>query len=192
MKRLYLIPIVVIMHLNADTAQSYISASIDYHVSLEPKWQELNNDRSREEEFGGKWVLAGSIAFKKKAKDFLSLTTLHLHWHGPQLENLAASLYKKDLDKKFLPIQENLICDSIWNKNTQTLIFNFKKQPLGLFNTFYIVLTIPDLLECVIQQGKFTVEENGLPEPFKKAIATQWLSFESYHQKTDPLHVAHH
>src|ERR1700722_13511561 len=104
-------------------------------VLLEPCWNCLDDNDGSCEQFGGKWVLIGNITFKKRAaKDSLQLQQLRLHWNGPYIEILNASLYKKNFDptkKEFLPIDEYLICDEIWNKVKQTLLLNFDaKQTL--------------------------------------------------------------
>src|SRR5580658_9675791 len=81
----------------------------NFQVLLEPLWEDLENNAQKAHDFGGRWILAGSITFKKKAKDTLHLNKIYLQWHGNKIENLIASLYLRDDDEKFLPIQDNLI-----------------------------------------------------------------------------------
>jgi len=148
----------------------------DFVITLDPTWKNLECDHTKCKEFGGKWVIIGSITFRKKAKEPVNLTRLHLQWHGTHLDTLVGSLYKKPDDKDFLAIQENLICDGIWDATKQTLLFNFdQKQTLGLTNVFYVVLTIPDTVEPYIKQGNFELITHYLPEQFQPT-ANQQLS----------------
>jgi len=140
----------------------------DYTIIVEPRWLDLERNNQNTELFGGKWILAGSITFRKKSKETIYLSKLTFRWKGNKLENLLGSLYKKDLDKQFLPVEEFLISDSNWNKKKQTLIFNFNKSiSLGPTNIFYLVLTVPEPIENAIKQGFFVVESNSLPIPYK-------------------------
>jgi hypothetical protein len=143
----------------------------DFNIIVQAQWQDLENNEQRVKDFGGKWILAGSITFKKKAKDTVHLSKLYLQWQGSKIENLVASLYRKTDETKFLPIQENLICDGLWNKSDQTLILNFeRKETLGPVNTYYLVLTVPETLEPTIKQGSFDVLVACLPAPFQETI----------------------
>src|SRR5258706_6344489 len=81
----------------------------DFTIILEPQWQNLDQNTLYTQTFGGKWILAGTIIFKKKAKETVYLSQLQLRWKGINLDKLGASLYRKDYEKKFLAIQENLV-----------------------------------------------------------------------------------
>lgn len=152
----------------------------DFVITLDPTWQILECDHNKCKEFGGKWVIIGSIIFKKKAKEPVNLTRLYLRWHGHHLDALVASLYKKPEDKDFLAIQENLVCDGTLDAANQTLLFNFdQKQTLGLTNIFYVVLTIPESVEPQIKQGSFELMSHYLPEQFQPTT-NQQLSL-AYH-----------
>lgn len=140
----------------------------EFSVILEPKWENLESNTKKTEEFGGKWVLVGSITFKKNSKESVNLNNIYLRWQGENIENLVGSLYKKKSDKNFIPIQDYLICDSVWNKAKQTLILKFdEKQTLGPSTTFYLVLTIPEKIEKKVQNGSFIIEKEHLPDQFK-------------------------
>ncbi len=107
----------------------------------------------------------------------LFLDTISLTWNGDYIDTLSASLYKKNLSRNFLPIEDNLICDGIWNKKKQTLMFNFdEKETLNPTTTFYIVLTIPQSIENILLNGTFSLDENFLPKPFKQRAQTINLS----------------
>jgi hypothetical protein len=152
----------------------------DFVITLDPTWQNLECDQDRCKTFGGKWVIIGSITFKKKAKEPVNLTRLYLRWNGEHLDTFVGSLYKKPEDKDFLAIQDNLVCDGTWDTSNQTLLFNFdQKQTLGLTNIFYVVLTIPEHVEPQIKQGSFELMTHYLPEQFQP-VTNQQLSL-AYH-----------
>ena len=147
-----------------------IVAENNFQLILEPKWHNLESNTGREQQFGGKWILIGSITFRKKihTKDDITLTKLYLHWKGEPLTELLGSLYRKNNAKEFLPIQENLLCDGAWNKKKQTLKLTFdQEQTLGLISTFYLVLTVPSNLEPILRRGRFELEHSELPEVFR-------------------------
>ncbi len=159
---------------------AYISSAIDdnnFKIILEPKWENLENDQDRIAHFGGKWILAGSITFKKKIKDYIRLSQITLQWFGPHLEKLTGSLYEKNFERTFYPIQDFFISDGIWNKKTQTLTFPFDRHCwLQAVNTFFLVLTIPVDQEESVKTGSFSIADMNLPEEFKQSINTQKLS----------------
>lgn len=151
----------------------------DYKIVLEPMWIDLDHghhDPAKVAAFGGIWILAGSITFEKKAKESVSLHRLHLQWLGTDLDNLTASLYRKTPDKQFYPIEANLVCDGVWCKKKQTLLFTFnQQQTLGVRNIFYLVLTVPPELEYTMKQGRFSLLSYTLPEPFRPAAKDDQL-----------------
>lgn len=159
----YLIPVFMLTALS-----SLYTTTNEFSVVLESKWENLESSTKKTKEFGGKWVLVGSITFKKNSKESVNLNEIYLNWQGETIENLVGSLYKKKSDKDFIPIQDYLICDSAWNKTKQTLILKFdEKQTLGPSTTFYLVLTIPEEIEKTVRKGSFVVEKEYLPEQFK-------------------------
>lgn len=169
---------VVIASMLATLALQAASRVDDFTITLDPTWKILECDQDKCKQFGGKWIIIGSIMFKKKAKEPVNLTRLHLHWTGAHLDTLVGSLYQKQEDKDFLAIQENLVCDGMWNAPTQTLDFNFdKKRTLGLTNIFYVVLTIPEQLEPVLKQGSFELVTHHLPEQFQPASQQLSLAY---------------
>ena len=159
----------------------------DFTIILEPKWENLDQNNLHTQAFGGKWILAGTIIFKKKAKETVYLSQLQLRWKGIHLDKLFASLYRKDYEKKFLAIQENLVCDSSWNKAKQILTFNFdKKEMLGPTNIYSLVLTVPENLEHLIRQGSFELITNELPEQFSMCARSKKLML-SYTPINEPF-----
>jgi len=155
----------------------------NFNVILEPTWQDLEHNAKKSKDFGGKLILVGTITFKKKESvEPVYLNHLELTWHGDKINNLASSLYKKNLDpdkKDFLPIEDYLVCDGMWNKKKQTLILNFdQKHTLGPINTFYLVLTVPKKLEQSLQNGYFCIEKQCLPYRLKQSIEHDSLALE--------------
>jgi hypothetical protein len=158
----------------------------EFKIILEPKWENLEHDEKLIDRFGGRWILAGSITFKKKAKECVHLTKLHLKWHGPFLDKVTASLYEHNFEKKFYPIEDFFVCDGIWNKKNQTLHFNFpEKCTLQAINTFYLVLTVPADQEPLFKQGSFCIADECLPDQLKEHIESHELSLSlnTFHKK---------
>lgn len=146
-------------------------------VSVEPIWQEIKKSAHGTKLFGEEWILVGNITFKKKTKEWINLSRIHMRWHGDPIDQLLGSLYRKSPDKDFLPLQENLVCDGLWNKKEQLLVLNFdKKESLGALNVFSLVLTVPEELKEVIRAGHFTIETCSLPDQFKDYLHERILS----------------
>jgi hypothetical protein len=147
-------------------------------IILKSKWKELCNNNQKCTDFGGKWVVVGSITFKKRCKQRIFVDKLNLCWQGENIDNLTASLYRKKQAKDFLAIEDNLICDGLWSQKTQTLIFDFDKEKcLDPTTVFYIVLTIPSCTEAVLKKGQFCLENSCLPAPFKECAEKEKLIF---------------
>lgn len=144
-------------------------------ITLEPLWQKLDKKNTNQDKFGGQWILVGSITFRNKSKEIAKLDRIKLHWHGEKIDRLCASLYKKLPDKKFYPIQDNLLCDSCWNKSQQylTLDFSDRRQTLGPINIFYLVLTVPEDVEQKLKTGHFSLTKSHLPAPFMRENEAQ-------------------
>lgn len=143
-----------------------ISAPVEtFQLILEPRWDDLEQNADKEKQFGSKLILIGKITFKKKTIDDIKLSKISLQWHGDPIDFLSGSLYKKEPEKEFIPIEEHVICDSSWNKEQQSLILNFNQaQKLGIHSEFYLVLSVPQALETTLKAGHFAIEEKYLPE----------------------------
>lgn len=149
---------------------------LENDIILKPKWKEICNNDNKCENFGGKWVLVGSITFKRKAKESISLDEINFAWTGEKIDNLIASLYKKPYNKDFRAIEDNLICDGIWNQKTQMLIFDFDDaEKLSPTTIFYLVLTVPKAMEPILKTGHFCLNNNCLPRQFKQSISPEKL-----------------
>jgi len=158
-------------------------------IILKSKWRNLDTSAIKSTDFGGKWILVGSITFKKRCKDPIFIQTINFHWNGEPIDNLVGSLYKKTSAKEFLAIEENLICDGIWNKNKQMLMLDFdEKENLGPTTIFYLVLTVPESIEPILKKGSFCMEEQCLPRPFKQCAQQEKLSLAINDTATKSIH----
>jgi len=156
-----------------------LCATDDFKIIINPLWYDLEKNSINAEKFGGKWILAGNITFRKKAKELVNLDHLYLQWEGEKIDNLLGSLYQKNVDKKFAPLEANLVCDGIWNASQQTLKLNFdRKQSLGPVNVFCLVLTVPKSIEQTLRHGKFHIAHEALPEPFREATTKLSLNLD--------------
>jgi len=144
--------------------------------SPESPWKELGLKKEPFEKTNGKPTLVAQITFKKRLKDPVNLNSLKLRWHGPIIDHIFGSLYKKDPEKEFLPLQHNLVCDGVWNKAEQSLILNFDmKQKLSATNIFCLVFDISPEIQDLLKQGNFTLYEDTLPDVFKSCARSQTL-----------------
>lgn len=166
----------------------------EFDITLKSKWHDLESNEKKSTDFGGKWILVGSITFKKRCKDPIFIKTINLHWNGEHIDNLIGSLYKKALDEEFLAIEDNLVCDGIWSNSKQTLILDFdEKENLGPTTVFYLVLTVPESIEPILKKGSFCIEEQCLPKPFKQCIQQEklTLAINDTATKSSDLHKTH-
>lgn len=163
MKNLFLALIIVL-----PTSVCTAKEPDNFQIIIKPTWQDLECNTQSCIKFGSKWILVGSITFKKKSKEPVCLGRLYLKWVGDYLDNLVGSLYTKHNETDFMPIEDQLVCDSEWNKKDQTLSLRFNdQQMLGFMNTYYLVLTVHPHLESIIKQGHFKLDHLRLPEQFK-------------------------
>lgn len=164
-----------------NTAIAMLTARADpepFKVIVEAKWQDLENNPDKIKQFGGKWILVGSITFKKRSSEMIFLDELQLTWKGEKIDNLIGSLYEKnDSSSSFLPIEKYHICDSTWKRSAQKLFLRFNRNlTLGAVNTFYLVLTVPEEIESILKNGHFSVEKDGLPLHYREYVKERKLS----------------
>lgn len=170
----HLIRILFPIIISAIASTTYCLENFD--ICLKSKWQELDNNCDRCTNFGGKWVVVGSITFKKRSKEPIAIEAINLHWHGERLDQLIGSLYRKIPGKDFLALESNLVCDGVWNERKQTLMLDFdEKQNLGPTTVFYLVLTMPSSIEPILKNGYFCLENDCLPRPFKHSTHNEKL-----------------
>lgn len=148
--------------------------SQQFTIKIEPKWDDLDKN-NKLSQFDDKWILAADITIKKTSPNYVALNELNLCWHGKsgkKINQLIASLYEKNSDKNFMPIEQYLICDSIWKKSEQKLILKFK-EPKMLFavNKFSLVLTVPKELINTLKSGHFTLDTECLPIEYQEYAA---------------------
>jgi len=148
----------------------------DCSITIESQWEDLENNKEKSQKFGGKWILAGTITFKKKCNAQINLQEIRLQWHGKHLEQLTGSLFIPKDSGPFKPVPANHIADSKWSKKTQTLMIKFDRA-VSLYPTtiFYLVLTVPEDQEQLLK-GQFTIEPDYLPMPFQEAAYKDPLS----------------
>jgi hypothetical protein len=143
---------------------SLAEAKEHFEIVLMPEWTLLSNNKNNASLSGERWVLVGTITFKKKSKEPLALSKLVLNWNGSFLDTMTASLYQKPVF-----IEENIISDGIWNKARQVIIFNFDKITLHPTTTFYLVLTIPTTKIDLFKNSCLSCCPECLPQQFKEA-----------------------
>lgn len=143
-------------------------------LNISSEWRNLEDTCKGEytEKFGGRWMLAGTFIFKNRSGDTVPLTELDLAWKGKlKISDLVGSLFKKEPNKEFMPVQDFLISDGHWNAKQQVLQLKFNERELiGLTTTFCLVLTVPSSLEKTLNDGHFTVIIDNLPRQLKKTV----------------------
>lgn len=110
-----------------------------------------------------KWVWISSITVK--SKEALKLDKIHVLWRGKKgekIDTLSASLFsKRREDLCVTPIEENLVCDGIWDKKKQQIIFNIDKKVVST-NDYHMVLSFPHNVEKLLKRGKFVLSQKKL------------------------------
>lgn len=132
-------------------------------LTIKPLWQELDNNLKTVQAFGGKWILAAQLLLKKKSAEPLVIHELVLNWSGPCMNEITTSLYKVPFNKKFMPLEEYWLCDSMWNKKLQQLTLSLPEDfLLDSYTTLYFVMTVPGALEPILKQGYFVFDTSYL------------------------------
>lgn len=128
-----------------------------FSLSTTGTWREYYHDTPDVSFFKEKWAWASSLTLKSKKP--IKLTTLILQWQGPQIDNLAASLYqKKERESSVIPIQKNLVCDGIWQPTTQKLIFRLDEKIVAV-NKYHLLLSYPKHIELLLKNGTFLIAD---------------------------------
>ncbi|GEM_PF-3323414 len=134
---------------------------------INQEWKDLDTCE-RDKTFQARWILTTTFIFKRRDKEFIALDEIDLAWHGPRVKNLVGSLYKKEPDRDFIPLDESLICDGRWIESKQTLQLRFnQKEYLQPTTTFCLVLTVPNGLEKILKAGYFDLIPDTLPHQLK-------------------------
>ena len=147
--------------------------SKNYELLIEPAWKRLDINDKLAARMGGALIHAGTIVLKKKVRSIAYLDDITLEWHGSKLTRLSASLYKNQPGKRFLAIEQNCVCDSVWFCDEQKLVLRLlPPQLVESFNNYYLVLTVSQEIEPLIKRGFFTVVPRSgghvLPESLTK------------------------
>lgn len=136
-------------------------------LSIIQEWKNLDTSE-RDKTFNARWILTTKFVFKRRDKEFIALDEIDLAWHGPMVKNLVGSLYKKEPDRDFIPLDESLVCDGRWIESKQILQLRFNhKEYLQPTTTFCLVLTVPNGLEKVLKAGYFDLIPDTLPHQLK-------------------------
>lgn len=136
-------------------------------LSIIQEWKNLDTCE-RDKTFQARWILATKFVFKRRDKEFIALDEIDLAWHGPMVKNLVGSLYKKEPDRDFIPLDESLVCDGRWIESKQVLQLRFnQKEYLQPTTTFCLVLTVPNGLEKILKAGYFDLIPDTLPHQLK-------------------------
>ncbi len=153
------------------------SSPDNFNIIIDSTWEHLE-ERGKHAQFDGKWIELGIITFKKNSNENVYLDEIDLQWRGKELDSLEATLYKqKAPNKKFLPIEENLVCDGKWRKDKQELLLKFnKRESLTATNIFHLVITVPENLEKQLTNGEFELKAHCLPEQYKRCANGQCIS----------------
>ena len=130
-----------------------------FSLSATPTWKDFTLAPSTQHDRQKRWVWTGMITLKSTQP--VNLQELQLKWVGKKITNLQASLYqKKETDKQLIPIQENLVCDGLWNPKTQHLTFMLDKKIVAV-NTYYLVLNFSEKDASKIKQGTFVIPQKN-------------------------------
>jgi hypothetical protein len=107
-----------------------------------------------------KWVWTCSLTLKSKQP--VKLNSLVLQWKGEKLHHLAAALYqKKERENAVIPIQQNLVCDGMWDPKTQQMVFEPNEKVIAV-NKYYLMVSFPKSMEHSVKKGKFIVLQTQL------------------------------
>lgn len=117
-------------------------------------------------------IVLSALIFKKRQPENSYLKQLAITWHGPHLQSLYGSLFKKMGSKPFIPVEDNVVADTEWHEQTQTLRFHFNTAlSLGAVTELYLVAQVPESELGRIQQGHFDIAHTALPRSFTKKLS---------------------
>ena len=134
-----------------------------FSLSSTSTWKEFSLTQNPYQFKDEKWVWVSSITVK--SKEALKLKQLSIQWHGKRgekIDTLSAALFsKRREDLCVTPIEENLVCDGIWDKKKQQIIFNIDKKVVST-NDYHMVLSFPHNTESLLKRGKFVLFKKKL------------------------------
>lgn len=146
---------------NANNFDLLETTTLNQHFSLKNTgtWEEFDIENRTLQFQDEKWAWIGSIIFK--SKQALKLKKLNLQWVGEKLSKIHASLYlKKDSEPNVIPIEENLVCDGIWDIENQQVKFNLNEKLVAV-NKYCVVLSFSKYIESKLKAGKFLLAQKN-------------------------------
>ena len=60
-----------------------------------------------------------------------------------------------------MPVAKNLVCDGVWNKNRQEVMFQLNEKLIAV-NKYHLVISFPNKIKGFIQKGSFNVSDDSL------------------------------
>ncbi len=136
---------------NAITLPSQLS------LSTTATWKDFTLSPTHNQFRSKRLVWTGMITLKSTQP--INLQELHLQWRGEKIARLQASLYqKKETDNLLIPIQENLVCDGLWNARKQMLTFHLDKKIVAV-NKYYLFLNFAENDAYKVKHGAFIIPE---------------------------------
>lgn len=155
--------VLVYIQISADNSPNSIYENITnlsplFQLCTTSTWKEFELNNNLPEFKQKKWAWIGLITMKSKIP--LKLKTLNLQWYGRKINKLQASLYqKKEKDSTLIPIQQNLVCDGIWDSKKQELTFHVNQKVVSI-NNYYLVLSFSKNEETALKLGRFTLQNH--------------------------------
>jgi len=144
---------------------------LDYEFYFTPTWTPLDDPHHSHLFDKTVWVLVGTFTIRMKEPSYLRFLSLKWAGHEP-IEIHSASLYRGS-GKTFKATDDYLIADGQWytDATDQRLIFNFPyAEKLHVSNTLYLVLTITQHSESIINKGTFQILPDNFPGCLQRAL----------------------
>ncbi len=156
-----LLAIIITIGSFAYADQEQYQDSFSLHTTL--TWREIPNSAAQESlndsDIKEKWVWPCSLTIKSKRPRYLTLVVLQ--WVGGKIPSLTAGLYqKKERESVPKPIQENWICDGVWDEATQQLTFKLNEKVVAV-NKYHLIISFPHTVERSIKKGSFSVAQTA-------------------------------
>lgn len=102
-------------------------------------------------------ALTQFLTFRSKAA--LRLENIKFKWLGKHLNQIAATLYKKNKEKdRPLAVDDNMVSDGRWNPSKQEFSFDLNEKLVAI-NKYYLVISYNKNLKKHLKQGTFKPSE---------------------------------
>jgi hypothetical protein len=147
----------------------------EHEITPDEEKRTLPNSEKLHEKIGKKGFKEkqyATLTFRKKTSEPADLTSVVLQWKGPhisqQLGLSGALFHKKNPREELIATHDNQVATSAWNEKKQQLIFHFKKShSLSGTTKFFVVLTVNQELDSLLQNGSFSLLPASLPDAFQ-------------------------